>query len=392
VYGESSHNFHFLIYKQIKTMDPFITATALILLTLFYVVWRSIRRRLEAKKPLDGFPMPPNSHWLFGHTLIFPHGLFQDPGLVVDYTNENGQVGVWLVSRPAIVVTHYEDARAILSAEYARRPPPIVSKHLHFFLGEKNIGLLQGREWKLHRSAVYRSLGPTSLTQSRQAMIDVATTLVTSLKTRMHSERFVELDVQPLMKMVTIDIFAKTTLSTDLECCLHLTTSPIARAFDFLLQELNLRVASPLNPLNYFYNLPTLRNRRHLKERTLLRSFLAKLIRERLENRPDTRKDLLSQLLEAHRDLPPGEPGKQDTLVSNQALSDTLMSLLFAGYDTTSITLTYALYKLSQNPEIESLCVEEIASLPDDYSSTPNNELAYCHAVLYETLRMYPPA
>lgn len=36
--------------------------------------------------------------------------------------------------------------------------------------------------------------------------------------------------------------------------------------------------------------------------------------------------------------------------LSDEALQDNLITLLFAGYDTTSITLTLAVYLLSRNP------------------------------------------
>ena len=67
-----------------------------------------------------------------------------------------------------------------------------------------------------------------------------------------------------------------------------------------------------------------------------------------------------------------------------QTLSDMMMAVLFAGYDTTSTTLSYALYLIAQHPEVEKRCLEEIDSSP--------NDLIYCKGVIMETLRMYPPA
>jgi cytochrome P450 len=93
--------------------------------------------------------------------------------------------------------------------------------------------------------------------------------------------------------------------------------------------------------------------------------------------------DLLSNLLEAH------EGAKEQLLATDDTLSDIMGSLLFAGYGNTSITLIHALYLISQHALVESRCVDEIKSV----SSFDNiDDLGYCRGVLYETLRLFPPA
>ena len=71
-----------------------------------------------------------------------------------------------------------------------------------------------------------------------------------------------QMDVWPLMKMITIDIFEKFALSTDLECSKNLKASLIAETFDFILSELTRRARQPLAPSNFFYRLPNTANRR----------------------------------------------------------------------------------------------------------------------------------
>ena len=68
-----------------------------------------------------------------------------------------------------------------------------------------------------------------------------------------------------------------------------------------------------------------------------------------------------------------------------------MMSLLFAGYDTTSITLTYALYFLATEPQVEQYCLEEIEQVMNKCGSLDPDKLIYCRGVINETLRLYPP-
>jgi len=112
---------------------------------------------------------------------------------------------------------------------------------------------------------------------------------------------------------------------------------------------------------------------------------LSKAIKDRLHTTNQKKNDILSNLLEAHQamkyELDYGEEA------SNKTPSDVMAALLFAGYNTTSITLSYAIYRISQYPEIEEACLAEI----DAVSEANVSELVYCKAVVQETLRLYPP-
>lgn len=390
----------------------------MLLLRLLLLCWRRLRLHLESRKPFDDLPMPHHSHWLLGHLSLLRTVMFDTGTSAHKFRNElrchneHGQLGIWMPvladrsSRAAIVMS-VEDARTVLTTEYYRRTSPIFAKHVKMFLGSKNIGILHGKEWRLHRSIIHRSICPTALNESRASMIVVAESLVASLKAKIKNETLasgsnstgaIETSIEPLMKMITIDVFAQSALSVNLGCCQSLKLSPIAVAFEFLLNELGDRITNPsLATLSHFYGLPTLRNRRYYQERTVIRSFLGNLIRERKQEQdnPDPEKepknDMLGNLLQEHRDVKNSNAGG---ITSNQAIEDTLMTLLFAGYDTTSITLTCALYCIAMNPQVEELCLEEIHSLPeppDDQVYSPN-DLPYCRAVIYETLRLYPPA
>lgn len=79
----------------------------------------------------------------------------------------------------------------------------------------------------------------------------------------------------------------------------------------------------------------------------------------------------------------------EKTVDVDDVLSDIVMTLLFAGFDTTSITLTYVLYIMATHPEIRATCVREIDALGPHADV---DDFVYCHAVLLETLRLYPPA
>lgn len=103
--------------------------------------------------------------------------------------------------------------------------------------------------------------------------------------------------------------------------------------------------------------------------------------------------DILSLLLDGH-----DEDG--NTLADLQ-IRDEVMTLLFAGHDTTTSTVSFMFYELSHHPEIVArLLAEQDAAFPGEGSTLSvadlqpllSGELSELEMVLEETLRKYPPA
>ncbi|KAK0215085.1 cytochrome P450 [Armillaria fumosa] len=76
-----------------------------------------------------------------------------------------------------------------------------------------------------------------------------------------------------------------------------------------------------------------------------------------------------------------------------QAIIDELVNILVASRDTTASLLTFAVYALTENPQIVKRLREEIAeALGDKQPSYADiRDMKYLRAFLNETLRLYPP-
>jgi cytochrome P450 len=78
---------------------------------------------------------------------------------------------------------------------------------------------------------------------------------------------------------------------------------------------------------------------------------------------------------------------------ADRRIRDEAATFLIAGYETTAVCLTWALYLLCRHPEIEQKVRAEIAEVlehrPPALSDLPR--LAYTGMVIQETLRLYPP-
>ncbi len=139
------------------------------------------------------------------------------------------------------------------------------------------------------------------------------------------------------------------------------------------------------------YVLQTLRGprtpwRQMRQARELLdRVIYAEIARRRATGRRG--EDLLSLLMEA-RD----EDGEG---FSDRELRDQVMTLLFAGHDTTTSTLTFLFYELARHPGALATVLEEQDRVLDGRAPDADDlmgGLPELDMVLDETLRLYPPA
>ncbi|KAM4558152.1 sterol 26-hydroxylase, mitochondrial [Odontesthes bonariensis] len=116
-------------------------------------------------------------------------------------------------------------------------------------------------------------------------------------------------------------------------------------------------------------------------------SFAKKLIDKKMEviqqcvnNKEDLEGEYLTYLL-------------SNTQMSIKDVYANIAELLLAGVDTTSNTLTWALYELSKHPHVQDRLYEEVSTLVSA-NGIPNaaeiTRMQYLRAVIKETLRMYP--
>lgn len=94
--------------------------------------------------------------------------------------------------------------------------------------------------------------------------------------------------------------------------------------------------------------------------------------------------DVLSLLMSAKDE--DGNPMSDDELRAQ------LITLLFAGHETTASALAWAFYWVHKLPQVREKLLAELATVTDVSDFKALNQLPYLHAVCMETLRIYPIA
>jgi cytochrome P450 len=126
--------------------------------------------------------------------------------------------------------------------------------------------------------------------------------------------------------------------------------------------------------------------RKLITSRRVLDEIVFGEIERRRATPDDERQDILSLLVGAR-----GEGGEAFT---DREVRDQVMTLMFAGHDTSTSTVSFMLHELARHPDVvERLCAEAdevLGGEPPDADSL--ERMPYLDMILDEVLRLYPPA
>jgi len=114
-----------------------------------------------------------------------------------------------------------------------------------------------------------------------------------------------------------------------------------------------------------------------------------------------------TDLLEEKADDPPADPSEADDLLSllvalresgveSEALSDDrlrdqVVTMIFAGHDTTATAISFACYALAHHPEVRDRFHAEVDSLDGPPTLDDLDDLSVTERIVTEALRCYPP-
>jgi cytochrome P450 len=127
--------------------------------------------------------------------------------------------------------------------------------------------------------------------------------------------------------------------------------------------------------------------RRMIASRRVLDGIVFAEIAARRARPDESRRDVLSLLVAVR-----GEGGEA---FSDREIRDQVMTLMFAGHDTSTSTVTFMLHELARHPDVLArLCEEQDRVLGAEPPDTEQleREMPYLEMVVDEVLRLYPPA
>lgn len=120
---------------------------------------------------------------------------------------------------------------------------------------------------------------------------------------------------------------------------------------------------------------------RFLRLRTQIDKFIYQKIAEK-RNQKLEEFSLLSWLLAAQYE--------DGSTLTDQEIRNELITLLFAGHETTAAALSWGLYWIHHQPEVKEKLLEELSAFRDNFDLDQIAKLPYLTATCQEILRIYP--
>jgi cytochrome P450 family 110 len=103
---------------------------------------------------------------------------------------------------------------------------------------------------------------------------------------------------------------------------------------------------------------------------------------EERRSKGDVSTDILSLMMAARDEN--GQP------MTDEELRDELLTILFAGHETTATSIAWAFYQIHQQPHIREKLLYELSGLGENPDPLAIAQLPYLNTICQETLRMYP--
>lgn len=316
------------------------------------------------------------------------------PRIAPHYLQWRNQYGepflYWFGSKPRICIFDYDSAKQILSNKSGHFPkndsPPTVLA----LLG-KGLILVDGVDWVRHRRVINPAFAMDKIKMMTETMVTCAQNMAKELEYEASKNKEFETRVELAKRFqeLTADIISRTAFGSSYKLGIE--------AFHAQKELQEIAVESLLNvPIPGFNYLPTERNKRKWKLEKKLRSTLMQIIQSRLAPLEGNLygNDLLGLMLEACLPVERGKQQQQLSLSMDEIIHE-CKTFFFAGHETTSLLLTWAVFLLSVYPEWQERLRKEVlreCAAEENPDADSLSKLKEMTMVLLETLRLYGPA
>mgnify|MGYP003385628634 CR=1 FL=1 len=329
-----------------------------------------------------------------------------------------------------VVVGHPDLAKLVMAGHFSKFPKAPRYERMKFALGE-GLVTASGQKWQTHRHHLNIAFNAGALRQMTVEFNRYAHKMMAVWKGRIDLEGLaktktgdaaearvqVEVDLNKDLSYLTLCVICQTGFGYELPLSVENDQFPVLNEFsrvsadvELLLNEINARIT---DPSDFFY---LLRNNDKVNEAlSFFQTKIDDIVSERKSQRGSPaagatagvvidkntaeQKDLLDLVLSATDD---------GCNMSATDIRDHITTFLAAGHETTSTTLLWICYELSQRPDVQRRCQAEVDALLKSKDkgadgtidnlkllfedlNGPEGGLNYVQAVIKETLRLHAP-
>lgn len=252
-------------------------------------------------------------------------------------------------------------------------------------LGPRGVFSAEGEDWRRQRKLVTRGLNPEVIRKFHPQLAELCQRLVRRWSTSTSTP-----DLMRDIKALTLDVTVALAMGEDVNTLEH-ADNPLPMDIHRLFERVGARLRSPVPYWRWFkLSVDRQADAAVARVHAAVSGFVARA-RDRMQAQPALR-ERPSNLMEAFvaaRDE--ADSGVTDTDVVGNA-----MTMVFAGEDTTSSTLCWAVYLLARHPAVAATLSAEVDAVLGANRVPPDTacleRLPYSEAVVHEVLRLKPAA
>jgi cytochrome P450 len=269
------------------------------------------------------------------------------------------------------MITHPEHVRHVLVKNVENYTKGVTMAKLKAIMGN-GLFVSEGDLWLRQRRLMQPLFTPRGVTRYTDLMVNVAQEMVE----RWSPENPVPVNAE--MMRLAMSVIGRAMFGVDA----GENQAEIGQAFSDVLEFASQRTITLIDPPLF---IPTPTNQRFKRSLALIDQFLYGIIRKRRQSVGEEG-DLIAQLLKA-------EDETTGTTITDQQLRDEVVTIFFAGHETTAQTLTWVWYLLATHPDVEARLHEELSQVLGGRQPVLEDlhQLNYARWVVEETMRLYPP-
>ncbi len=322
-------------------------------------------------------PPQEKGHWLMGSVADLQKAPHAYPGIVAQ--KHGGIARFRILHRRFIAISDPNYYDQIMVKNHLSYERGVQFRNQHVLFGRGMVST-EGSEWSKKRTRAQPSFNREALKKTVPLSVKTVERFIRQWDEKITAGE--ELSLIPEMQKLTISVICQALFSVDIDQKIAVQFCEDLRDSMLLIRKKN----QAIFPLPLW--LPHKSNDALKANRDVMNAFVKdKIVKRKKKKESDPGlPDILDNLLA-------GKEFNDLSLEDQEEIVSECKTLLVAGFETTALTLTWALYSLARYPEVAKKWHEECDQVLKDRDNPEFEDLDnldYTRQIVFETMRLYP--